>query len=73
MTTRKTEEQLRKAEIVKAARALLTVRHRMLLDRELNDVLPDLEDEFDRQVQAGRLPGEVDISALVRKALGDGE
>lgn len=69
MTTRRTEEQMRKAEIVKVARAMLTVKHRLLLDRELNAVLPDLEDEFDRQVQAGVLPGEVDLKALVAEGL----
>jgi hypothetical protein len=72
MTTRKTEEQLRKAEIVKVARAALTVKYRLQLDRELNQVLPDLEDAFDRQVQAGLLPGEVNVKALVAEGLGHG-
>lgn len=66
---RKTEEQLRKAELIKVARAALTVKYRLELDRELNDVLPDLEDAFDRALQAGVLPGEVNLKALVSKVL----
>ncbi len=73
MTTRKTEEQLRKAAIIKVARAALTVRYRVALDRELNDVLPDLEDEFDRRVQAGELPGEINLKALVEEGLREPE
>jgi hypothetical protein len=69
MTTRKTEEQLRKAAIVKVARAALTVRYRVMLDEELNRVLPDLEDEFDRRIQAGELPGKVNLKALVEEGL----
>lgn len=69
MTTRKTEEQLRKAELIKVARAALTVKHRIALDRELNAVLPDLEDAFDDACQKGQLPGEVNLKALVAKVL----
>jgi hypothetical protein len=71
MTTRKTETQLRRAELVKVARAILTVQHRTKLDRELNDVLPDLEEEFDRRIQAGELPGSINLGSIVRKALPD--
>jgi hypothetical protein len=69
VTTRKTEAQLRKAEIMKVARAALTVKYRIQLDRELNDVLPDLEDAFDKAVQEGQLPGDVDVKALVAEGL----
>ena len=72
MTTRKTEEQLRKAELVKTARAALTVQYRMKLDRELNKVLPDLEDAFDKAIQGGKLPGAVNLKALVAGVLDDG-
>jgi hypothetical protein len=70
---RKTEEQLRKAQLVKVARAVLTLKYRIELDRELNDVLPDLEEEFDRAVQHGMKPGEVNLRALVQNVLTEGE
>lgn len=64
MTTRKTEEELRKAELIKLARTVIRAKHSVAADRELNDVLPDLEDAFDAQIQAGVLPGRVDLQAL---------
>jgi hypothetical protein len=68
---RKNETQLRKQEMVKVARAMLTVKHRLQLDRDLNEVIPDLEDAFDDAIANGVLPGEVDIRALVSGVLND--
>jgi hypothetical protein len=66
---RKTEEQLRKQALIKTARAALTVKYRNQLDRELNAVLPDLEDAFDDAVAKGIRPGDVDLKALVAGVL----
>jgi hypothetical protein len=69
MTKRKTESQLRKGELVKVARTVLRLRYALLAERELNVVLPDLEDAFDKAVHDGKLPGQVDLKALVAGVL----
>lgn len=72
MPIRKTEEELRLAELIKVARAAIRTKHSVLGDRELNQVLPDLEDAFYREIQAGVLPGEVNLKALAAEVLPDG-
>lgn len=66
---KKTEAQQRKAELVKVARAAIRLKHTLLADRELNEVLPDLEDAFDQAIQQGVLVGEVNLKALVAEVI----
>lgn len=69
MTTRKDEAQLAKANMVKVARTAIRLKHTIIADAELNQVLPDLEDAFDKAVAGGRLPGDVNVKALVAEVL----
>lgn len=68
MTIQKDEVQLRKQAMVKHARGAVRTHYNTIGDRELNDVLPEAEKEFDRLVQKGILPGEAEISDIVIRA-----
>lgn len=54
---KKTPVEMEKFAITKATRTLIRLKHSIRADYELNDVLPDRLDEFDSQVQKGRLYG----------------
>jgi hypothetical protein len=69
MTVRKTPSELRKAQIVKATRTAIRLKHALAADRELNDVLPDVESAFDAAIQRGELPDKIDVEALAREVV----
>lgn len=69
MTVKKTETQLRKAAMVKAARNAIRTRHSILADAELNEILPELERAFDQSVQQGVLPGDEEIASIVQRMI----
>lgn len=57
----KDEIEVRKAALLKAARAMVRLRHSLAADEELNEVLPRIEREFTSAVNAGMLPATADI------------
>ena len=59
MTTQKTEIERAKARMLKAARSLKRLQKSMEADDELNELLPALEDEFDRRIHKGELPDDI--------------
>jgi len=46
---------MNRAALVKTARTLVNLRHRLAADRELNDLLPRTVAEFDAAVAGGEL------------------
>lgn len=50
---RKTPLELKKAAILKAARASIRLKHSLAADEEINDRLPELEDRIDAALQSG--------------------
>jgi len=70
VTIQKTEIEQSKAEMTKVARAMVRLKHTLAADRELNEVLPRIEKEFDKRVQRGELPGAVDLEEIIQKELG---
>lgn len=52
---KKTEEEMRLAEIVKVTRSVIRLKHSIEADREINDTLPDLVNEFEIGLQSGQL------------------
>jgi|GEM_PF-3446357 len=47
---------MRKAALLKAARSMVRLRHSLAADAELNEVLPQVENAFNKSVQDGQLP-----------------
>ena len=71
MTIRKTDSELRLAGIVKATRTAIRLKHTLNADRELNDVLPDVEAAFARALQRGELADAIDVQALANQVVQD--
>lgn len=46
--------ELDKAEILKTVRALIRMKHARAADRELNKVLPEIEQDIDKAIQSGK-------------------
>ena len=59
MPAQKTEIELAKAHMLKAARSLIRLKKAMEADAQLNELLPSLEAEFDKRIHAGELPDDV--------------
>lgn len=66
----KTEIELQRAQMVKALRSTIRLKHALAADRELNEVLPEAVKEFDKQVAHGQLLEAEDIEAIVREVAG---
>jgi hypothetical protein len=62
MTVQRTESELRKAQAVKGARALIRLKHSLLADEELNAIIPELERRFDTSLQKGMLPDPAELA-----------
>ena len=71
MTIERTPVEQQKYEMVKIARAAIRLSHSIAADRELNEVLPNLEKEFDIALQRGELPDAIDVRAIVKGVLGE--
>lgn len=52
---KKTPAELEKAKITKATRTLIRLKHSLAADEEINAVLPDTLDEFDKALARGEL------------------
>lgn len=65
MTTQKEPAELAKAQMVKAIRSAVRLKHSLAADAELNEVLPEAEAAFDEAVQAGVLPEPDEMVAWV--------
>lgn len=61
MSVRKTEAELRKAQMVKTIRAAVRLSHSLEADAELNETIPEAEKQFDLSLQRGVLPDPSDI------------
>lgn len=61
MTVQKTEIELQKALMVKVLRSQIRLKHTLEAERELNQVLPEAERQFDVAVQRGELPAVEEI------------
>jgi hypothetical protein len=54
------------ANVLKAARAAVRLKHSLRADEELNEVLPRLQEEYTRAINRGQ-PYELDTASLVRE------
>ena len=52
----KTEIEMARLAIAKVTRAEIRLRHSLLADQELNEILPERLRDFDIQLQAGTIP-----------------
>lgn len=52
---KKTDIELERDRIIKTHRALIRLKHSLNADKEINDLLPDRLNEFDRAIQTGEL------------------
>lgn len=52
---KKSPTEMEKSKILKTARFLIRLKHSLAADEELNDLLPDLEGDFDKSLQHGEL------------------
>jgi hypothetical protein len=50
---KKTPAELKRAQIAKAQRTLIRLKHSLAADEEINAVLPDTLDEFDEALARG--------------------
>ena len=53
---KKSDVELQRAALIKVNRTLIRLKHALAADKELNETIPDLELQFDSQVQQGLLP-----------------
>ena len=53
--TKKSPSEMRKAQIQKTAVTLIRLRYSLLADEEINNVLPDAMDDFDKALNNGEL------------------
>lgn len=60
-----------KFELLKAVRAGIRAKHAIAADRELNEVLPSVEERFDRLVNTGELPEKAAAEAFTEGMQGD--
>jgi hypothetical protein len=52
---KKSEETMERQKIAKITRSLIRLKHSLLADAEINNILPDTLMEFDRALQLGEL------------------
>lgn len=71
MTIQKTESELRRAQLVKVARSRIRLEYSLMADAVLNDILPEIELEFDKALKRGRMLEASDIEGIVKGALNE--
>lgn len=54
---KKKPEEMQRARVVKTARALIRLKHSLAADEEINSVLPDTLEEFDKALSHRELKG----------------
>jgi hypothetical protein len=52
---RKSQAELERFKITKTIRTLVRLKHSLAADEEINELLPDTLEEFDKALQAGKL------------------
>lgn len=52
---KKSPAEMERAKISKVARTLIRLKHSLRADLEINDVLPDAVEEFDRGILGGKI------------------
>lgn len=52
---KKTPIEMERARVMKVTRSMLRLKHSLNADEEINNILPDTLEEFDRSVQSGEL------------------
>ena len=65
---KKNEIEMERQRIAKITRSLIRLKHSLLADQELNNILPDTLIEFDRGLQSGEL---LQLRPTVNDLLGD--
>lgn len=50
---RRTEIEQQRLAVAKSVRSAIRLKHALAADAEVNDVLPDVLDQFDRAIAAG--------------------
>lgn len=51
---RKTELEIQRVQMLKAARAAIRLKHSLAADREIAEVLPELEEQINAALSAGQ-------------------
>lgn len=57
---KKSPIEMERAKIIKATRTLVRLKHSLAADEEINDILPDRLEEFEKSLQLGELKGVID-------------
>jgi triphosphoribosyl-dephospho-CoA synthetase len=65
---KKTEIEMERQRTLKIARTLITLKHRLAAEEEMNNILPDTLAEFDKSLQGGVL---LRLQANLNDILGD--
>lgn len=52
---KKTPEELERAKIIKTARTLIRLKHSLVADEEINNVIPDAVEQFDNALMSGEV------------------
>ena len=65
MMDQKDDIALRRAALMKAARSAIRLRHSLAADAELNEVIPQLERDFNAAIQRGYVP---EVAVMLRDA-----
>lgn len=60
----KSELDLRRAQLLKAVRTMVRLKHAMAADEELNRVLPRIEEQFEKAIRTGK-PFELAVHELL--------
>lgn len=61
-----TEIEQRRAEILKAVRSVIRLKHSIAADREVNGVLPQIELELDAAIKTGKIY-ELEVADFIRE------
>lgn len=64
---KKSSIEMERERITKITRALIRLKHSLNADEELNDVLPDTLEEFEKSLQAGELKSLGNLTDLLEK------
>ena len=59
----KDKTEVQKTRALKSARTAIRLKHSLLADEEINEVLPEIEDAFDEAVALGK-PYKLDVASV---------
>lgn len=66
MTVHRDDVDQARANLLKAIRTAVRLKHSIQADIELNDVLPEAEKKFNAAVMRGQLPDPIDIKKALK-------